>query len=807
MSARFDGVLRDVRRAVRGFARRPLYALAVVLTLTICIGANTAVFSVVHGVLFQPFPVPSIDRLAVVNSDFPHFAALRNAPVGPPEAVDLFARRDLFSSSAASTNEETTVQLGAQSARAGGARTLGDFFTVFAGKPLYGRLYRADDSQPGHETVVILSHRFWLQISGDSTIVGRTVQIEGVSHQVIGVMSPDFGFPRGASYWRPFVLTPDWLTADSRGTLVSDFVGRMRDGIELPELRHQLQILSTQWGERYPDVSVGGKRLIAQSFLDVQSGAVRPAVLTLWVGAGLVLLIACANIAGLQLVRAAGQVRELALRAALGAGRATIARQLFVENALLALAGGVGGLLFGRLALQLFVRLSAGAFPGLASVRMNGAVVAFTAGIVVLSGLLFGTAPSLRAARTEVSDALGDSSRGSPRGVVRHRFLRVCVVAQIALTLLLLVGAGLTIRSLDKLLSVDPGFHSDGVVTFDVAPMESRYTSPAQRLLFFQALYERLQAIPGVQAVGFAWALPFTGVRLSTSYNLPGVPQLPNEQERHANFAVVYGDFFKAMGIQMVRGRSFSEQDVSGSPSVVVDATLVRQSFGERDPIGATIEHGPRKKTIIGVARPIKREALSEVEHPMVYHYFPEMQSVARMHAVVRSSLPAEQIVAAARVVLADVDPTVPLADPRTLDDRVSNSLGPRRLTSNVLSVFATVSFVLALLGIYAVVSYVVSGRTKELGIRMALGAKRSSIVILVLRDAALLASVGLSIGLIGFIGVGELMRPLLYGVSVNDPVALGFAATLLVVVTLVASYLPARRAVRVDAVQTLRAE
>jgi putative ABC transport system permease protein len=522
----------------------------------------------------------------------------------------------------------------------------------------------------------------------------------------------------------------------------------------------------------------------------------------------LVLLLACANVAGLQLVRAAGRARELAVRAALGAGRGAITRQLFVESAFLTLAGAALGVALGRLGLTWLTHLKVAQIPALAGLTLNGTVLVFTGVIAMITGIVIGIAPGFRAARVDVNDALRSSSRGASSGTGRHRLLRASVVVQNALTLLLLIGAGLTLRSLDRLMGVDPGFEPAHVVSFTMSLPPSRYTTGEQRRAFFNALQERLAAVPGVESVGFALGTPFTGSAGSTRYVLPGVPQRSGEPERHANQAFVFGDFFRTMGIPIVRGRAFNDADFSsGTETIVVDETLVRQSFGEADPLGAAIEHGPGG-TIIGVARSVKLNDLAEDAHPLVYHnYAARAGYIGALTAVVRSSLPTEQVLRAARTVVSELDPTLPLANGASLSDRVSESVGVRRMVAYVLGGFGVLSLVLALLGIYAVMSHVVADRTREIGIRSALGAQGGQIMRMVLGEGLLLALVGLGIGALAFAGARRIVERLLFGIGVLDAVTLASAVALLGTATVVACLVPASRAVRVDPSITLKGE
>lgn len=807
LGERFAALGRDTRYASRGLRRRPLYALAVIVTLALAIGANTAVFSVFKTVLLQPLPVYAIDRLAVVQGDYP----LMNQRFGVSalEAIDLFERRDLFTSATASSGIGATVVIGGEPTRLSGATTIGEFANVFGVLPMLGRFYRPEDSQYGRPAVLVLSHRLWQQLGGDSAVVGQILPLSDKPYEVVGVMPPDFNFPAQAAFWRPLVLDSLVLNQEqSRGTVIQRFVGRMRDGLTIGQLAAELRALEDRWHQAYlSNYKVGGHRLVVTPLVDILAGQLKPIVIALLAAVTLVLLIACANVASLQLVHASGRTRELAVRAALGAGRGAIARQVVIESAILAVAGGVAGIALGILCLTWVTKLNIARFPALKDLQLDGMVLAFTAGTVLLAGILFGSAPAFRAARVSVNDALRDSTRGASAGVSRHRFLRASVVLQNALTLVLLIGAGLTIRSLDRLLRIDTGFQPENLISFTLSLAGQRYPEPEQRLAFFRSLDDRLRAIPGVRTVGFALGAPFSGSAGSTMYTLPGIPKQSGEGDRHANQAFVYGDYFRTMGIPIVRGRAFTAADyASGGHTIIVDETLVRQSFGDRDPIGAEIEHGP-KGTIIGVAQSVKLNELSETPHPLVYHDYGHTAWVGALTAVVRSTLPPAITIKASRAAVAELDPSLPTTNARALTERIAESYGSRQFATRVLTGFAALSLVIALLGTYAVMSYVVSTRSREIGIRLALGAARAEIARMVLRDGALLGAIGLALGAAAFLALGRLLNALLFGVSMLDPLTLAGAVGLIAVITLVASYIPARRAVKVDPLVTMRAE
>ena len=807
LGERFAAFARDLRYALRGLTRRPLYALTIVVTLALGIGANTTVFSVFKTVLLRPLPVDDLDRLLVVQDDFPKMNV--RFGVSAPEALDLFERRDLFQSATTTRTTFGTLLVGDELMRVYGIETLGDFVGVFGVRPLLGRFYEPAASQFGRPPVVVLSHELWQQLGGDSAMVGRIVRIASQSYEVTGVMPAEFSYPRSAQFWRPLVL--DSLELDqarSRGTVINTFVGRMQPGLTKERVGAELRALAERWHQQYPsNYQRGGHTMVVVPLVERLAGQLKPIVIALLTTVGLVLLLACANVASLQLMHTSGRARELAVRAALGAGRAAIARQVILETTLLAVAGGIAGILLALGGLAWLTKLNIAYFPALEDVRLDGMVLAFTAGATVLAALLFGSAPVLRTARVSVNDALRDSMRGSSIGTARHRFLRGSVIFQTAIAVVLLVGAGLTIRSLDRLLDVDLGFQADHVATFTFFLPKERYADGQQRIAFLDALDERLRAVPGVQSVGFALGAPFTGSAGSTLYDLPGVPKLPGESDRHANQAFVYGDYFKTMGIPIVRGRAFTTADyATGGHTVIVDEMLVKQSFGDRDPIGQAITHGP-SGTIIGVAKSVKLGDLTETAHPLVYHNYGRSPVTLAMTATLRSSLPNDAVMKAVRTTFKDLDPALAAPLVFALTDRVADSYGHREFATRILTIFAVLALGLALLGVYAVTSYVVTSRTREIGIRIALGAARSEIARMVLRDGAILATAGLVIGTLAFTLTARFLHELLFGVGVLDPVALGATVLLLAAVTLLASYLPARRAVRVDPMLTMRTE
>ena len=797
----------DARYALRGMARRPLYTAIVVVTLALGLGANTAIFSLVNAVLLHPLPTPGLDHLVVIREDILGLN-LRDAQLSPGETVDLLSRRDLFTTVAAQSGGSMNLTGQGEPQRVAVVRTFGDYFGLFAVRPYLGRFYRPDASNELGTRVAIASHGFWQQVlGGDEHALGRSVELDGIKFQIVGVLPPDFQYPRGAQLYTPFLLDPSWLTPERRNSLNMTVIARPRDGLSAEQVATGLRMEVRRWHDRFPGYDTAGQFVLhATPFVSYLAGDLRAVLLALMGAVALVLLIACANVGSLQLVLAARRAKEIAVRAALGAGRATIVRWLLVESLVLAIAGGVLGIGVGVIILRLVTRLNAAQYRLLTNVHLDARVLAFTSVVVVIAALLFGVVPAVRAARVDLQDALKDSARGSSLSFARHRFLQASVIVQVALTLMLLLASALTVRSLARVLELDPGFRPAHVTTMQLTLPRARYANNAARMGFYNTLIDRLGAIPGIESVGLASYLPFNGGTDSSPFELPGRSAAPNEPARHANTEVIAGDYFRAMGIPILRGRTFTAADAEGAEGVIVDEYLAKSFFGNEDPIGKAIIHNNRA-TIIGVVRSVAQEYLGQAPHPTIYHHYAQSPWLGFTTAVMRSSLPDEQVAALARSAVRAMDPQLPVFDIKSMPERISASLTPRRLAMYVLLGFAALSLALSVLGIYGVISYSTAQRTQEIGIRMALGANPGDVTRMVLRDAMLLAAVGVVAGAVLFLGVGRVLASVLYGIGARDPLTIALGIVVLAGVALVASYLPARRAARVDPLVALRGE
>jgi predicted permease len=788
-------------------ARRPLYTAIIVATLALGIGANTAIFSLVDAVLLHPLPTPALDRLVVFQEDLLPLNLI-GAQLSPGEALDLLARKDLFPTATAMASWTVNLTGEGEPERVSGVRTLGDFFGTFGVRPYIGRFYVPDDSKPGSPGGVVLSYAFWQHTFGrDRGILGRSIELNGNRYEVLGVLPANFQYPRSAQIYAPFALEPKWYQSDTRRSLFMTVIARPREGLEGNRLAAAIRLEVARWSTRFQE-GYDPKSFVLRAvpFVTYLAGDLRPVLVALMAAVVLVLLIACANVGSLQLVLAARRAKEIAVRAALGAGRATIVRWLLVESLVLAVAGGLLGVGIGAGILRLVGRLNASQYRLLAGVHLNQHVLLFTAAVVIGAGMLFGVFPSLRASRVDLQEALKDSARGSSMAMGRHRFLQGSVVVQMALTLMLLLASTLTIRSLQHVLAIDPGFRPEHTTTMQVSLPSTRYATPVSHVAFFQSLEERLEAIPGVESVGMVEYLPFNGGTDSSPFDLPGRPVQPNEPARHANTQVVFGDYFRAMGIPLLRGRTFTPADANGPEAVIVDEYLARSFFGNEDPIGKPIHHN-NDATIVGVVGTVAQENLGEPPHPLIYHYFPHTPWYSGLTAVVRSTLPDDRVAALARNVVREMDPLLPVYNVQSMPARISASLTPRRLSMYVLLGFAVLSLALAVLGIYGVISYSTAQRTQEIGIRMALGADSRAVTRMILGGALTLAGLGVAAGVLLFLGAGRVVASLLYGIGPHDPLTIVGCVVVLGGVALLASYIPARRAARVDPLQALRAE
>jgi predicted permease len=791
-------LLQDLRYALRTLRKTPGFAAVAILMLALAIGANTAIFTAVDGVLLRPLPTPELDRVAALRQDMPAYD-LRDAPISPLDVEELTAETEIFQSLAGLREMNWNLTGSGEPVRLAGMQTLGDFFSLFAVRPHLGQLYRAENSTNGEDAVAVLTYSLWQQLfGGDPGALGQMVRLDGRSYEVIGVLPPEFRYPRSAQIFTPFPMTDEWRQPQRRGTLIMSVVARLHPGITPEQLDGWLQSEAQNWG--------GERNFTATPFLEILAGPLRAILLVLLGAVGFVLLIACANVASLQLVRATARARELAVRTALGAGRGRIIRQLLVESVLLALAGALLGLWIGGTALDLLARWAGHTQPALVGLRLDATALAFTALVTLLATALFGLAPALRTARVQPQSVLREAEKGSTGGLGRQRFLQGAVVVQMALTLVLLLGSGLMLRTLSRILAIDPGFRAEQVMSFQLALPAYRYGTGQQRLAFYENLLERLGTLPGVQLAGLG-DVPLTGLTDSSPFAIPDRPEEPGGPKRHANIGFGSTDYFRALGIPLLRGRGFGPSDRPDAPiATLIDEQFANQFFPGEDPVGRRIVHGMGEATIVGVVGSIDSRSLGEP--PKATAYYSMHQFGTRSTAVVvRSALEPTALAGMLRGAVRDLDPELPIYDLQTMEERVSNSLSTHHLATAAIGGFAALSLILSVLGIYGVMRYSTNQRTREIGIRVALGAEPRDVMGMVVRQGMTLAALGLVGGLLTALALTRLLAGLLYGISAYDPLTYAVVTTLLAALAGVTCWLPARRATQVDPMVALRAE
>lgn len=805
---RWGIAMQEARQAARGLLRNPGFTAVAILTLGLGIGATTAIFSVVNTVLMRPLPVSGLDRLTIIRADLPALG-LEDTQLSPPAVLDLTGRTEVFESVTGVAGGERTLTGHGDPSRVATTRTLGDFFGVFGVRPVVGQAYRPETSLDGPYEIAVVSHGLWQQLSGgDPSFVGRTIELNGIAYEVIGVMPPEFRYPRQAQVWVPFQFTDRWREPQMRGVLSMTTIGRMRPGVTEERLTAALDAEVHRWSEEYHSGS-SPYLLNSTGFIEYLAGPLRLILLVLMGAVVFVLLIAAANVASLQLVRAAGRSREIAVRAAIGAGRLRIARQLFMESALLSALGGLLGIGIALLILRLLNVWEPAQAMNLTGIRLDGMVLSFAAGVVVFTALAFGTVPALRAARVNPHEVLRESSRGASGGLGRSRLLRASIVVQVALALVLLLGSGLMVRTLSSLLSADPGFSPENVVTAQVSIPGTRYDTAEKALGFFDELLERVRAMPGVQSAALVWGLPFTGQNDSSPFDIPSRPAQPGDPERHAEARMVSPDYFATMRVPLLRGRDFSGEERPGSPLVtIIDQTFAEEYFPGEDPVGQQIRsYFGDIATIIGVAGRVDHDEVGDPPKAVAYYSYAHQYWSGWRSLAVRTDQPVGNVANMLRTAVADLDPNVPVYDVQTMEGRIAQSLGPRRLAMLAMGGFALLSLLLASLGVYGVMRYTTSQRTRELGIRMAMGAQSHDVVRLVVRQGMAITAIGLVIGVAAAFALSRLMAGILFGVSPHDPVSFIAAVLVLGAVALLASFIPARRATRIDPVEALRVE
>jgi putative ABC transport system permease protein len=806
--------MQDLRYALRSLRRQPVFTLVAVLTLTIGIGANTAIFSLLYQILLRPLPYPQAERLVFIWNTYP-LMGLPRATVSIPDYLDRRTQAPAIEDTALVTPLPLNLAGDGQPEQIRALRVTPSFFSTLGRQPFLGRGFLESEAQPDADRFVILSHGLWVSRFGsDTSIVGRDIRLNGEPYRVVGVLPADFELPaRDVRALVPFAFTPEQMSDQQRGQEFSTMIARLAPGATIEQLDAQMKTIVDRNLERMPEarafVESSGFSAVAIGMREQLVGDLRAPLLVLQAGVLLVLLIACANVANLLLMRATGRSRELAIRTTLGAGQGRIVRQLLTESVVLAMAGGIAGLAVGIAGVRGLIALGAGQLPDAVEASLHPAVLAFTIGLALVTGLIFGIVPALLVLRGNTASLLkDDSTRGSAgRGTRRTR--AGLVVAEVALALMLLVGAGLLIKSFMRLQQVDPGFSAANVLTAQVFLTAPRYPDPAARRAFWSRLLPQLQGIPGVTAAGLTSNLPLSGGVQTGTYSIVGRTPDPGEAAPHGHHQVVGGEYFRAMGIPLLAGRLFTDGDtIDASPVAVIDEYLVTRYFPDRDPIGQQIQRGGPDSpqiTIVGVVRTVNATDLSEPVTKERLYYPVTQQGSAVMTLALKTALTPGDLVPQVRAAVQAVDPEQPLANVRTMDEWVARSLQGRRTPMMLLALFGGVALVLSAIGIYGVLAFGVTQRVREFGIRQALGADAPAILSLVLKQGLLTVGVGVALGLAGSIVLTRYLQSLLFGVVAHDLPVFGAVTALLLGVALAACYIPARRATRVDPVVALR--
>jgi predicted permease len=808
--------IQDLRYAARGLRKSPAFVIVAILTLALGIGANVAVFAVMNAILLNPSGVPHPDNVVALRVKYT-VGDLQNINISAPDFGDAVTGKHIFTSAAVLQNADYNYSAGEMTPeRLVGAQVSWQWFDVFWARPYLGRMFRPEEDQPNANHEVILAYRTWKRrFGGDPNIIGRTLLLNQESYQVVGVMPPDFAWPNGAELWVPIAL-PSARYFDRRFRYNENLfaVARLRPEVTLQQANTYLHLRSAQQVISEGPNSYGqasGWGMFSMPLIEFAAGDLRKPLLILLAAVGTVLLIACANIAGLQLARASGRQHEISVQIALGAGTGRLVQQALLESLLLGVFGVALGVVFAHYIIPLLLFLAPEALAENLAVHLGGSVLWFVAGAGVFCVLFCGTAPAWHITHTRWFQSLQEAGRSGGSSVARQRLRSALVVGEIALAMLLLVGAGLLLRSLKQVEQLNTGFDAHGVMTGALSLPPSVYKSDEQQSVFYAAAEQELKNIPGVANAAFADALPFSNNGGSSSFSIKSHPTGPNDPGPHGNIRSISPGYFQTLGIPLIRGRVFVPADRMKTDLVaIVDEVLARQYWPGEDPVGQQINFGGNSPwmTIVGIVAHAKSSSL-ESDTTEGFYYLPIAQQGVPMAGVMvqtRGTDP-EGVATAMQAAIRRVDPGQPLYDLKTMEQRVDASLISRRFLVVLLSAFATIALLLAALGLYGVISYTVTLRTRELGIRMALGAGRREVLRLIVNKGMQLALLGLAVGLLTTLVAGRALSSLLYRVSLFNPLTLVITSALLLGTVFLASYLPARWAAGLDPLVALRDE
>jgi putative ABC transport system permease protein len=808
MGHQLETVWQDLRYGLRTLLKNPGFTLVAVLTLSLGIGANTAIFSVVNAVLLRPLPFAEPERLVWLWDTQPQ---LPTAPASLPDFLDWKAQNQSFEHLAAFQSGSMFLDTGDGMRDTPVGLVTPETFALFRVSPILGRTFTDEETLPGRFRVAVLSHGMWQSRFGsDPNVLGRTMDVSGAPYTIIGVMPEGFSFPDRAEFWRPLPIDPNKL---DRGPHYLRVVGRLKPEVTLAQAQAEMSALASRIAEQYPE-KIAGHGVKLELLRDVVVGDIGPALFVLLGAVVFVLLIACANVANLLLARVGVRQKEIAVRTALGASRLRIVRQLFTESMMLSVGGGAAGLLIAVWGVNWLVSLAPKTIPRVHEIAVDPRVICFTLLISVATSLLFGLAPALQASKPDLTDALKEGGRSSA-GLARNRLRSVLVISEVALSMVLLIGAGLMIRSFAKLNQVDPGFNPDRVFTMGVTLLRSKYPEEERVASFYSQLLERAAATPGVVSAGAISDLPLLGSNTSDSFTIEGRPPVAKQEEPSTEYHVVTPRYFESMGIPLLAGRDFAWTDTKQSPNVVViNQAFARRHFAGESPLGHRLRLQGQERDpllIVGVVGDVRQLGLDKQPVPEAFVPFlqdPLSETYQRsMTIVARTQSDPGAVAGSLRAALTSLDKSLPVYDLKPMTEYLRDSLARRRFNLILLTAFSGVALALAAVGIYGVISYGVTQRTHEIGIRMALGAEKGDVLWLVVRQGMLMALGGVAIGLLASFALTRLMETLLFGVSVTDPLTFSVIALLLTSVALLACFIPARRATKVDPMVALRYE
>jgi putative ABC transport system permease protein len=800
-----ETLIQDIRYCLRTLWKRPTFTAIAVVTLALGIGASTAIFSVVNGVLLRPLPYPEPDGLIALRES--HLPDQPDAQIAPGKFVAWQNESSVFSQLAAYRTVSYNLTGEGNPERLLAGRVSVGLFTMLGTQPIVGRDFLSEEDQPGREKVVVIGHGLWQRRFGsDPNILGKSLKLSGEDFVVVGVLPAGFRLPdlRERELWTPIAFKPS--ERELHNAHYIDAIARLKPGVTMARAQSEMDTISARLTQQYPDTN-SGWRVRVVPLLDFTVGEVKTVLWLLASTVGFLLLISCANVANLQLARAVNRQREIAIRAALGAGRRRVIRQLVTESVILAFLAGLVACPLTVWGVEALLKLAPQDLPRIATVTIDHRALLFALGITLLTGLLFGLAPALRLLRVNLTSTLKDGREGT--GSNRNKLGSLLIIGEVALALVLLICGGLLVRTFWQLRQVDPGFDYRNALAVTIQLSEKKYAKEEQINLFHQQLLQRIARLPGVESAGTARILPFIH-DLPTRFYFEGRPRERDDRLPMTNYSAVSPDYFKAMGIPLLKGRVFSDADRIGAPRVaIISQKMAQQFFPNQDAVGKRLNVTTGQEAfreIVGIVGDVKQNGLNRETRPHTYEPFAQAPTPF-MTVIVRAASDPSSLVPAIRNQVFEIDREQPLQSFRTLETVVNSSIRQPRFTATVLSVFAITALILAIAGLYGLISYSVARRTHEIGIRVALGARPSDVIRLVVVQGMKLTMTGLAIGLVASLVLTRLTSKLLFGVSATDPFTFGLIFAVLLTIALLACYIPARRATKVDPLVALRYE